>query len=327
MYQFRLSKISSTIEPASDLVAALALCTALVAIAAASILFVIAEQDLGPNATACDRLGIAAIAFGLWNGVKWVSGLWSDSQFEPQPTYTLSDIGLLLIAGVSFAASLALWAWSLTQTSVANSTLLDNMMPIFTTLGAWLLLGQRFEAKFLLGMVLAVGGVIAICLEDFQVAETSLIGDAVALLAAILSAACILSLEKLRVKFSTPIIMFWICLSGSFFTLPIVLFSEDRLLPTSWTGWSAVIALALVCQVVGQGLLTYSLKQFSSGLVAVSMLTIPVIAAVLALFIFAEQLSLLNWLAFLVVLAGIYLAISAQGVRKAAFSETLTPEP
>jgi drug/metabolite transporter (DMT)-like permease len=81
-------------------------------------------------------------------------------------------------------------------------------------------------------------------------------------------------------------------------------------------GWSAVIFLAIVCQVMGQGLLTYSLKQFSSGLVAVSMLTIPVLAAILAMLVFSEKLSLLNWLAFLVVLTGIYLAVSAQNVEK-----------
>lgn len=117
----------------------------------------------------------------MWNGLKLVSKLWStfskeepalaaltssDSQSEPQPSYAPGDLGLLLIAGISFATSLTLWAWSLTQTSVANSTLLNNMMPIFTTLSAWLLLGQQFKAKFLLGMAVAIVGVIAIGVED-----------------------------------------------------------------------------------------------------------------------------------------------------------------
>ena len=50
--------------------------------------------------------------------------------------------------------------------------------------------------------------------------------------------------------------------------------------------------------------------RFSASLVAVSMLTVPVIAAILARFLFAEQLTLLNWAAFGVVLLGIYLAVS-----------------
>ncbi|PSP22012.1 MAG: hypothetical protein BRC55_13515 [Cyanobacteria bacterium SW_8_48_13] len=107
--------------------------------------------------------------------------------------------------GTSFAASLSLWAWSLTQTSVANSTLLYNLMPIFTTLGAWLLLGQRFQAKFLLGMAVAITGAVAIAIEDLQVAGSHLPGDAAALIAAIFSATNLLCVEQLRVKFSVVV--------------------------------------------------------------------------------------------------------------------------
>jgi len=195
------------------------------------------------------------------------------------------------------------------------------MMPIFTTLGAWLLLGQRFQAKFLLGMAVALGGAIAIGVEDLQVADSNITGDIAALFAAMLSATSILSVEQLRIKFSTPTIMLWTSLIGSLFIFPIVLLSEGQLFPTSWVGWSAVISLALICQVIGQGLLTYSLARFSSGLVAVSMLTIPVIAAILAMIILSEKLSLLNWLAFAVVLAGIYLSVSAQGVEQESLPE------
>jgi drug/metabolite transporter (DMT)-like permease len=47
-------------------------------------------------------------------------------------------------------------------------------MPIFTTLGAWLLLGQRFQAKFLLGMAVAIAGAVTIAIEDLQVAGSHL---------------------------------------------------------------------------------------------------------------------------------------------------------
>lgn len=307
MHQFKITKIDSNID-SSDLIAALTLGMALLGIAAAAILIVIAEQEIGPNATTFNRLGIAAIAFGLWNVLKRLAS----SQMDVQPTFVLGDLGLLLIAGVSFALSLTLWAWSLTQTSVANSTLLNNMMPIFTTLGAWVLLHQRFELKFLLGMAIALGGAVTICIEDLQVAENNIVGDTAALLAAMLSATSILSIEQLRAKFSTPIIMLWTSLIGSLLLFPIALLSESQLFPTSWRSWLAVIALGIVSQFIGQGLLTYSLKRFSSGLVAVSMLAIPVIAAILATVVLSEKLSLVNWLAFLVVLLGIYLAVSAQ---------------
>ena len=311
MYQFRLGRIGKELESKANWIAPIALCIALLGIASASILIAIASTEIKPNAITCDRLLIAAIAFSTWNTVKLLNSSDDDRASASQP-YTVRAIALLLIAGISFAISLSLWAWSLTQTSIANSTLLNNMMPIFTTLFGWLILRQQFSPRFLVGMAVAIVGAVAIGIEDLQVADSGLIGDGAALTAAMFSAISILSLERLRVQFSTPIIMQWTSLAGGLFLLPLVLLTEEQLLPISSTGWLAVVGLGLVSQAMGQGLLTYSLARFSSGFVAVSMLAIPVIAAVLAMVIFAEQLSLLNWLAFAIVLFGIYLAVSAK---------------
>ena len=308
MYQFRIGKISAKVESTTGLAAAVALCIALLGIASASILIVMAAQEIGSNAITGDRLAVAAIAFALWNGFRR-----DRSEASPAPPYTRRAVGLFLVAGISFAASLTLWAWSLTQTSVANSTLLNNMMPIFTTLGGWLLFGQRFQAKFLLGMAVALVGAIAIGLEDLH--GGNIAGDLAALLAAAFSATSILSLEQLRVQFPTPIIMLWTCAIGSVVVLPVALLTEDQLFPTSGGVWLAIFALGIISQAIGQGLLTYSLANYSSSFVAVSMLAIPVIAAVLAALIFSEQLSLFNWIAFAVVLIGIYLAVSARDVQ------------
>ncbi len=312
MYQFRLGKIGKELESKVNWIAPIALCIALLGIATASILIAIAETEIQPNAITCDRLLIAAIAFGTWNNLKRTSNINPDLPSELASVYTVRAISLLLIAGISFAISLSLWAWSLTQTSIANSTLLNNMMPIFTTLGGWLILRQKFSPRFLVGMAVAIVGAVAIGIEDLQAADSGLIGDGAALTAAMFSAISILSLEQLRVQFSTSVIMQWTSLVGGLFLLPLVFLTDERLLPISSTGWLAVVGLGLISQAMGQGLLTYSLAKFSSGFVAVSMLAIPLIAAILAMIIFAEQLSLLNWLAFAVVLFGIYLAVSAK---------------
>lgn len=318
MYQFRLGKIAKIDKISGsgiDWLAAIALSIALLGIATASILIAIASSDIKPNAITCDRLLIAAIAFITWNTFKSVNVDNLEETSVSKPQYTVRAIGLLLIAGISFAVSLSLWAWSLTQTSIANSTLLNNMMPIFTTIGGWLIFRKQFSARFLMGMAVAILGAVAIGIEDLHVADSSIVGDGAALMAAMFSAISILTIEQLRVQFSTAIVMQWTSLAGGLFLLPLALFQEGQLLPTSSTIWLAIIALGLISQAVGQGLLTYSLAKFPSSFVAVSMLAIPVIAAVLALIIFSEQLSLFNWLAFAVVLSGIYLAISAKDIN------------
>ncbi len=64
MYQFRLGKIGKELESGANWIAPIALCIALLGIASASILIAIASTEIKPNAITCDRLLIAAIAFG-----------------------------------------------------------------------------------------------------------------------------------------------------------------------------------------------------------------------------------------------------------------------
>ncbi|MEB3229725.1 MAG: DMT family transporter [Leptolyngbyaceae bacterium] len=308
----------------------LALAAALLGIACASILLVVAEREISPYAATFNRLGFATLIFISWNSSQTLWNQSSEASVDPdaiatkpgdQPfpqsilakltTVNRGNLLLFLTSGLAFSSSLTLWAWSLTQTSVANSTLLNNMMPIFTTIGAWLVFRQTFSRVFLLGMAIAITGAIIIGLEDLQVTQ-GFIGDAAALGAALLSAINILSVKQLRQHFETTTIMMWTSGIGSVALLTLLLVFHEPIFPSTSMGWMAVLGLAMLSQALGQGLLTYSLKQFSASLVAVSMLTIPVIAAVLALILFAEHLTLLNWGAFGIVLLGIYLAVSDQ---------------
>lgn len=296
----------------SNLISVLLLFVALLTLSLAAILIKWSEEDIGPNATVFNRFWISFTVLGLVQGIKSVvSRLFRDSP-TPKQTYTLEDILLFLVSAIVTSISQISWCWSLTQTSVANANLLHNLTPIFTTLGGWLLLGHYFDRKFIIGMTLAIGGALTIGIQDLHIAADNLVGDAWALLSAVFYAANFLVSEKLRVKFSTITILLWSCLLRSFLTFPVVIFTENRLFPSSLQGWLAVISLAVVCQVIGAGILIYSLKRFSSGLTSLFLLLEPIITTLLAWFIFSESLSLINMLFYFVVLVGIYLAKSSQ---------------
>lgn len=312
--ELRLSQIQSDRTPA--LIGLTTLFLAILALSFAAIFIRLSERELGPVATIFNRFWVATLILGLGNVLKTLSERHSHDSSLQKQHYTVSDLVLLLVMSCFFSGTLITWAWSLTQTSVANSNLLHNVTPLFTTLMGWLFLRQCFEGRFLVGMVLAISGSILIGLGDLQVASDNFTGDSLALLSAVFSAANLLTVEKLRAKFSATTILLWCSFFGTLLTFPIVLLTEDVLFPYSWAGWLAIIAQALVCQVLGQSLQAYNLKQFSSGFVAVFLLLDPVITAILAWVIFSEQLSPLNGVAFSVVLAGIYLAKVSLGADK-----------
>ncbi|MGK7905517.1 MAG: DMT family transporter [Hormoscilla sp.] len=300
---------------------------AIVALSQAAILIRLNEIELSPMATIFNRFWISFAICGVWH-------LWEyertkndpNSSLVPLKDYTTRDLVLLIGAGVMFWACLISWAWSLTQTGVANSTILHNLTPLFITLGAWALFGQKFDKRFLIGLLIAMVGAIGLGLDDLQVGADNFVGDLEAFGSALFSAGNLMIIEKLRDKFTAPTIIMWCCGVGAVLCLPIMLIAEDHIFPISALGWLWAIGMAFICQIVGQGLQAYSLKRLSSGLVGIFLLLDPVFAALTAWVVFSESLSLFNWAAFGVVLAGIYLAKSSHYADRVIAGEDLSGE-
>jgi drug/metabolite transporter (DMT)-like permease len=312
----KLSQAEQPLGVANEVLPLLAMLAAIVALSLAAIFIKLSERELGPFATIFNRFWVAYGVLLIWH--EWERSQTLDSPTAKSIEYTRRDQMQLVAAALMFWGCIALWAWSLTKTGVANSTLLHNLTPLFTTLGGWLFLNQRFDRRFLMGLVVAMIGACALGFGDLQLSTAYLTGDLASLLSAVFSAANLILLEKLRAKFSVTIILLWCCFWGALWTLPVALLTEARLFPLSASGWAAVIGLAVVCQVLGQGLQTFSLKRLSSGLVGILLLLDPVLAALNAWVLFAERLTLFKGAAFLVVLLGVYLAKSSDAGTHAA---------
>lgn len=268
---------------------------------------------LSPNATIFNRFWIvtAILGFGklLWRPNKQTKLFVKDS---PKLQKLL---GPLLGLVIGFAGNQLSWTWSLTQTSVANSEVLHCLTPAFATLAGWVLFSQKFGGRFLIGVVTAMVGAIAIAASDFS-SSISLEGDGLALLSAIFWAVCIMSVEKLRTWFSPTVVLLWLSGSCTLLSVPVVLIAGDEILPHSGEAWLAVTVLALNT-IACHGLMAYGLKWLSSGLMATILLLSPILTAVLGWVLFSETLTPLNLLGFAVILVGIYLAISDKGGIKA----------
>ncbi|GET35858.1 DMT family transporter [Microseira wollei] len=313
----RLELTARQNEKAASNITTFLLAVAVLALSLAAIFIRLSEQEISPVATVFHRFWIATIVFGFWSGLEGkVGGKLAEERTGKNWLYTRRDLMLLLTMGTVASLSVVFWAWSLTQTSVANSTVLRNLTPLFTTLGGWLFFQKCFDRRFLTGMALALAGAITIGIDDLQISTDNLFGDGAALLAALLYGFYLLVVEQLRLKFSASTILLWRCGLGAVLTFPIVLLAEDRRFPMTLQGWLAVISLAVICQCLGQGLLAQTLNQLSSGFVAVALLLEPAITALLAWAIFSEGLSLSNGLAWVVVLVGIYLAKTSSSTQK-----------
>jgi len=253
-------------------------------------------SDAGPVASAFWRTALAAPLLWLWT-------LRADPKPAPLP------IGPLAGAGLFFACDLGVWHWSITYTSVANSTLLANLAPIFVTLAGWVLFRKRVTRTFLVGMVASIAGMFILVGPNFSIGGTRLAGDALGALTAIFYAGYMLTIKSARdAGTSTARLMAWSTTITAVALLPVALLSPQPMLPQGVNGWLVLAGLALVSQVLGQGLIAYAFAHLPASLSSVSLLIQPVMAALFAWALFGEAIGAAQFVGGAVVLAGIWMA-------------------
>ena len=144
--------------PARDrALALLALFAGAAAIATAPLFVKVSET--GPVATAFWRLALALPFLWTWSLAVQRGGHYASFAAERR---------LMIAAGLFFAGDLAVWHWSIVLTSVANSTLLANLAPIFVTLAVWVLFRRQPTLAFLAGLATALTGVVLLIGADFR---------------------------------------------------------------------------------------------------------------------------------------------------------------
>ena len=257
-------------------------------------------SEVGPVATAFHRMALAVPALWLW--LRWGGAKGGETRLARREYVRLA------LAGFFFAGDMSLWHFSIHYTTIANSTLLANLAPIFVTLFGYVLFKDRFTGLFLAGMGLAIVGAATLMGDSLQMSRQSFIGDILGLATAVFYASYILSVGRLRARLATRVIMFWSTLFCALFLLPLAWISGEALMPQTAYGWWVLIGLALIAQVFGQGLIAYALAHLPAAFSAVSLMFQPVIATLAAWVLFGEALGPLQGVGALVVLVGVVLA-------------------
>jgi len=263
-------------------------------------------SETGPVATAFWRVFLALPLLWLWSSL---------GQREHHGTGFANARGLMIACGLFFAGDLAVWHWSIMLTSVANSTLLANLAPIFVALAAWLVFRQQPQRKFLLGLTIAVTGMVLLIGGDFQLQGTELIGDALGVVTAMFYAGYQLTVTKLRARVATSTLMAWTGLVTAIVLLPVALLTGEQMLPVSIMGWVKLGGLALVSQVAGQSLIAYAMAHLPATFSSVGLLFQPVMATLFAWLLLGEAVSALQLAGGITVLIGIRMVHLAENPR------------
>lgn len=220
------------------------------------------------------------------------------------------QLRLAVISGALLAVHWVMWFESLRYTSVASSTVLVSLQPLFSILFGALFLKERVSKWGMVGVFLAITGSAIIGWGDFQVSGAAFWGDVLSFASAGVISLHFLFGQLLRKEMDVlPYTV--VCYSASTICLAIYALAAGQ----SFSGyscqtWGCFLGLALFATVGGQCVFNLLLKYLPASAVTMGILGEPVGTIILAFFIFGESITLQQAAGMLLILGGLWLFFS-----------------
>lgn len=212
---------------------------------------------------------------------------------------------LSCLSGVFLAIHFVLWFESLYHTTVASSTTIVCTEVIWVSLGYWMFLKGKLPGKAIAAIGVTLVGSICIAFADSAVGESHLYGDILSLLAAVAVAAYVLLGRIVREHLSTTVYTYIVYTACAAVLLVTCMVQSSGLLDYGSSPILVGLLLAVFSTILGHSIFSWCLKYFSPSFVSASKLCEPVVAAILAGFLFGEIPTVLQLFGGVLILGGV----------------------
>lgn len=263
------------------------------------------EADCGPVSAGFWRLALALPLLVLL------------ARANGQQLLGLSRRTLAMIAGAGlfFSLDLASWHIGIGLTRLGNATLFGNSGSLIVMAWGLVALHRKPHWKEWTAMFAAISGATILLGRSLEIGRTTLIGDLFCLLAGGLYVGYILLAQHVRASLGGWTVLVWASLAGLPVLLTTALLRGETVLPHNWL---VVIGLAMSSQVIGQGLLVFSMRHFPPLVIGLALLTQPAVSVAVGWLAFNEVLSPLDGFGMVLVAMALVLARGAQPAAKTA---------
>lgn len=243
----------------------------------------------------------------LWTVLLMSPVVWGRGEVRTELLH-VSRKNLLLscLSGVFLAIHFALWFESLRHTSVASSTTIVCTEVIWVSLGYCLFLKGKLSLKAMAAIAVTLLGSTLIAFADSAAGGAHLYGDILSLLAAVAVAVYVLLGRVVRESASTTVYTYIVYTACAAVLLLLCLFQGNNLFDYGLRAGIVGLLLAVFSTILGHSIFSWCLKYFSPSFVSASKLCEPVVAAILAGFLFAEIPSALQLVGGILILGGVF---------------------
>ena len=211
---------------------------------------------------------------------------------------------LSVLSGLFLAIHFVLWFESLQHTSVASSTTIVCTEVIWVCLGFCLFLKGKLSWKVVAAIAVTLFGSVLIAWADSG-SGSHLKGDILALLAAVAVAVYTLIGRVVREKLSTTAYTYMVYTACAAVLVVTCVAQGQSLFAYGFSAPIVGLLLSVFSTILGHSIFSWCLKYFSPAFVSASKLCEPVVAAVIAGFLFGEIPTALQIIGGVLILGGV----------------------
>ncbi len=258
---------------------------------------------------------VGPVAVGFWRLALAVPFLWLVARMTGQaPHWPRRSLVLIVAAGAFFyALDLAAWNAGIRLTKLGNSTLFGNSGSFVFAIYGLFLAHRAPSLKQGMALLLALAGAAILMSSSYELSSTNFAGDLLTLLAGLFYGGYLIFVERARMSLKPlPLLLL-----STIFSIPLLLAISLALGEKLWPhDWTPLLIFALSSQVLGQGLLVYSIGTLPPLVVGLGLLTQPAIAAAIGWFVYRETLSGTDMLGAVAIAAALVLVrLPERGLR------------
>ena len=250
---------------------------------------------------------VPAVAISFWRMGFGAFILWGVSLVKKQAPLKNGNMKRTLIAGILLGIHFALFFGAIKLTTIANATFLGTLTPLFTFFIEKYILKRNHAPSLLLGLGFAICGAVIIIGDKFNFSSSYTIGNLLAVSCSVFLGMAFIISANVRKEVGTISYSRTLFSIATVTLLIIAFFTGSDLIGFSASEFGGLILLGIIPTLLGHGSMYFALRYVSPTVVAATPMGEPILASIMAWFLFQEAVGSATLIGGSITLLGLFL--------------------
>ncbi len=242
---------------------------------------------------------VPAVGISFWRMAIGATILWIYSNFKPTASLSTKNRNYTILGGIFLGIHFQFFFESIKLTTIANATFLGTLAPLFTLFLEKFWLKRRIKKNMIFALAIIFTGSIIIISDQFDASSNYTVGNLYALICSFWIALAFMISENVRKEAGTVAFSRTLFASAAITLMMISFYTGESLIGYSKMDYFGLFLLGLIPTIFGHSTFYFALRYLQPTIVASFPLGEPIIASVIAYFLFSEAVG------FSIILGGI----------------------